>query len=56
MHAISIGLDVGASQHSVAICNEGKVEAERGVLRISESRQGFDELDRRARRDRADRR
>jgi transposase len=46
MHRISIGIDVGASQHSVALCREGNVEAERQVLRIPASRQGFVELDR----------
>ena len=46
MHSISIGIDVGASQHSVALCREGKLEAERQVLRISSSRSGFAELDR----------
>jgi len=42
----SIGIDVGASQHSVAICREGDIEAERQVLRIPSSRAGFVELDR----------
>lgn len=42
----SIGIDVGASQHSVAICREGNIEAERQVLRIASSRSGFAELDR----------
>jgi|SRR2546430_7832220 len=41
----SIGIDVGAKQHSVALCREGKIESERRVLRISESRVGFNELD-----------
>ena len=42
----SIGIDVGAAQHSVAICRAGNIEAERGVLRIPASRSGFAELDR----------
>ena len=42
----SIGIDVGASQHSVALCREGQVAAERAVMRISATRQGFAELDR----------
>jgi transposase len=46
MQHISIGIDVGASTHSVAICREGDVEAERQVLRISATRQGFAALDR----------
>jgi transposase len=46
MQHISIGIDVGASTHRVAICREGHVEAERQVLRISATRQGFAALDR----------
>lgn len=42
----SIGIDIGASHHSVAICREGKLEAERGILRISADRKGFAEIDR----------
>ena len=42
----SIGIDVGASRNSVAICHHGKLEAERGVLRIRADRRGFAELDR----------
>ncbi len=41
-----LGIDVGASQHRVALCREGEVEAERQVLRISSSRSEFLELDR----------
>ena len=41
----SIGIDVGAAQHRVAICREGNIEAERQVLRIPSSRSGFAELD-----------
>src|SRR5260370_35460894 len=42
----SIGIDIGASTHSVAICREGQTEAERQVLRVAQGRQGFAELDR----------
>src|SRR5690348_5431990 len=43
---LSIGIDVGASKHAVAICHQGKIEAERAVLRISADRSGFADLDR----------
>ena len=42
----SIGIDVGAERHVVAICREGTREAQRQVLRIRSSREGFRELDR----------
>ncbi len=42
----SVGIDVGASRHAVAVCHHGMVEAQRPVLRISNSRSGFGELDR----------
>lgn len=42
----AIGIDVGASTHALALCRDGELEARRTVLRISATRQGFDELDR----------
>jgi transposase len=42
---ISIGLDVGGRQHVAARCLEGKAKAERDVLRISQSRAGFEAFD-----------
>lgn len=42
----TIGIDIGAYRHAVAVCRDGQVEAERRVLRISADRGGFDELDR----------
>jgi len=42
----TIGIDIGAYQHAVAICRDGQTEAERRVLRIPATRAGFDALDR----------
>lgn len=42
----TIGIDIGAYQHAVAVCRDGQTEAERGVLRIRARRTGLDELDR----------
>jgi len=42
----TIGIDIGAYQHAVAVCRDGQTEAERRVLRIPATRAGFDELDR----------
>jgi transposase len=42
----TIGIDIGAYQHAVAVCRDGAVEAERRVIRISANRSGFNELDR----------
>ena len=42
----TIGIDIGAYQHAVAVCRDGQTEADRPVLRISALRDGFDELDR----------
>lgn len=41
----TIGIDIGAYQHSVAICRDGNIEAERRVLRIRADRAGFTALD-----------
>ena len=41
-----VGIDVGAYKHAAAVCRSGEREAERGVLRLSADRSGFDELDR----------
>ena len=42
----TVGIDVGAYQHAIAICRDGAVEADRAVTRIGANRAGFDELDR----------
>jgi transposase len=41
----TLGIDIGAYQHAVALCPDGAVEAQRQVLRIPARRRGFDELD-----------
>ncbi len=41
----SVGIDIGASQHAVAVCHEGKLEAQRQIVRIANTRGGFNELD-----------
>jgi len=41
----TIGIDIGAYQHAVAVCHDGSVEAERRVLRITADRAGFGQLD-----------
>lgn len=40
----SIGIDIGAYKHAVAIFREGEQRAQRHVLRIPATRQGFEEL------------
>jgi transposase len=42
----TIGIDIGAYQHAIAICRDGTTEAERRVVRIRADRAGFAELDR----------
>lgn len=42
----AVGIDIGASTHAVALCQEGTLTARRKVLRVSQTREGFDELDR----------
>src|SRR5436309_2034124 len=41
----TVGIDIGAYQHAVALCRDGAVEADRRVLRISADRAGFSVLD-----------
>lgn len=41
----TLGIDVGAHQHAIAICRDGQTEAERHVVRIRANRAGFDQLD-----------
>jgi len=41
----TLGIDIGAYQHAIAVCRDGESEAERPVLRISADRAGFDRLD-----------
>lgn len=40
----TIGIDIGAYEHAVAVCRDGAVEAERRVLKIPADRAGFGEL------------
>lgn len=40
-----VGIDIGRAQHVAAVCRDGQQEAERGVLRVSPRRRGFDQLD-----------
>jgi transposase len=42
----TIGIDIGAYGHAIAVCRDGATEAERQVCRISADRAGFSELDR----------
>ena len=42
----TVGIDIGAYQHAVAVCRDGEVDAARRVVRIGAGRAGFDELDR----------
>lgn len=41
----TIGIDIGASAHVVAVCRPRSQEAKRGVLRIRQDRADFAELD-----------
>jgi transposase len=41
----TVGIDIGGRVHVAARCREGQPHADRGVLRISQSRAGFDVLD-----------
>jgi len=41
----TIGIDIGAYEHAVAVCHDGQTEAERQVLKISADRAGFTKLD-----------
>jgi transposase len=40
-----IGVDVGGRSHALARCREGATRAEREVIRVGQSRAGFDALD-----------
>lgn len=42
---ITVGIDIGGKQHAVARCRAGRDQAERGILRVSQDRAGFDRLD-----------
>ena len=42
---VSVGIDIGGHSHAVARCRDGKVNADREILRVSQSRAGFDALD-----------
>lgn len=40
-----VGIDIGSANHVAAVCRSGALEAERGVLRMSSRRAGFQQLD-----------
>jgi transposase len=42
---MTVGIDIGGKQHVVARCREGGPKADRGILRVSQGRAGFDRLD-----------
>ena len=41
----TIGVDIGGRTHAVARCREGNSKADREIVRVSQSRAGFDALD-----------
>ena len=41
----TIGIDIGGRSHAVASCRDGQTRADREILRVSQSRAGFDALD-----------
>lgn len=42
---VTVGIDIGGHSHVVARCREGRRDADHEVLRVSQSRAGFDVLD-----------
>jgi transposase len=42
---VAVGIDVGGYAHVAARCREGELRADRPVLRISQSREGYQRLD-----------
>jgi len=42
---LTVGIDVGGRSHAVARCREGRLKADREVVRVSQSRAGFAALD-----------
>lgn len=42
---VSVGIDIGGHSHAVASCRDGTLRAEREILRVNQSRAGFDALD-----------
>jgi transposase len=42
---ITVGIDIGGRQHVVGRCREGHAKADREVLRVRQSRAGFEALD-----------
>ena len=42
---VVVGIDVGAYKHAAAVCQPGRREADKNVLRYSANREGFDDLD-----------
>jgi transposase len=43
--SVAVGVDIGSTNHAVAVCREGAREAERKALKITANRAGFDDLD-----------
>jgi hypothetical protein len=41
----TIGIDIGGRKHAVARCRTGESRADREILRVSQDRAGFRELD-----------
>jgi transposase len=42
---VTIGIDIGGRSHAVARCREGNPRADREILRVAQSRAGFDAFD-----------
>jgi transposase len=42
---VRVGIDIGGHSHAVARCRDGHPNADREILRVSQSRAGFDALD-----------
>lgn len=42
---VTVGIDIGGRSHAVARCRDGKLRADREILRVSQSRVGFAALD-----------
>ena len=42
---VTVGIDIGGRSHAVARCRSGTTTADRDLLRVGQSRAGFDALD-----------
>jgi transposase len=42
---MTVGVDIGGRSHAVARCRDGKLKADREIIRVSQSRAGFAALD-----------